>query len=81
MVAVNFLRVNNQGFNSDSAFNNLTAAHSLRRLIDLSTKTEVSFGADLQDQQFYVAVGMEKFKDFEYGLNLTLFTPKQQMAK
>lgn len=51
------------------------------RVIELSTKREINFGADLKDQQHYVAVGNDKFKDFEYGMSVTMFSPKQQMAK
>ncbi|XP_067937827.1 doublecortin domain-containing protein 2-like [Watersipora subatra] len=54
---------------------------AIRKIVELSTKSKVSFGADLEDQQYYVACGSEKFKDYEYGLSATMFTPKQQMAK
>lgn len=54
---------------------------AIRRLYELETKTQISHGTELQDQHYYVATGSEKFKDFEYGLSQTMFTPKQQMAK
>jgi len=48
---------------------------------DYSTKEEVTEGIHLKNNEYYVAVGSEKFRDVEYGLQPTSLSPKQQQKR
>lgn len=51
------------------------------RVIDFATKDEVTEGVHLKNNEYYVAVGSERFKDLEYGSLPTVLSPRQQQKR
>lgn len=49
--------------------------------MDFVSKDEVTEGVHLKNNEYYVAVGSEKFKDFEYGMQHAILSPKQQQKR
>ena len=50
-------------------------------LLELNSKDEVTEGVHLKNNEYYVAVGSERFKDLEYGSQPLILSPKQQQKK
>lgn len=44
----------------------------------MASKDEVTEGVHLKNNEFYIAVGSERFKDMEYGIQTASLSPKQQ---
>jgi len=42
---------------------------------------EVTEGLQLKPNEYYVAVGHEGYKDFDYGITPHMFSPVQQQKK
>jgi len=54
---------------------------AVRHIMDFVSKDEVTEGVHLKNNEYYVAVGSEKFKDFEYGMQHAILSPKQQQKR
>lgn len=50
-------------------------------IIDLTSREEVTEGVHLKHNEYYVAVGSERFKDMEYGIQPVILSPKQQQKR
>ena len=50
-------------------------------IVDYTSKDEVTEGVHLKNNEYYVAVGSERFKDMEYGIQPAILSPKQQQKR
>lgn len=49
--------------------------------MDNGSKDEVTEGVHLKNNEYYIAVGSERFKDMEYGMQPVILSPKQQQKR
>ncbi|XP_067949184.1 doublecortin domain-containing protein 2-like isoform X2 [Watersipora subatra] len=54
---------------------------AVRQIYDFATKEEITEGVHLKHNEYYIAVGSERFKDIEYGMQATVLSPRQQQKR
>ena len=56
-------------------------ATTYSRIFDAATRDEVTEGVHLKNNEYYIAVGSERFKDLDYGAPPTALSPRQQQKR